>query len=116
VSRKGERGCVFAVFFAPFPEKGILDLIVHGSIIRVLTVWASGGGGRGKKRETRGGAVDAGWHPRPYPPSPWFKERGLKESLIEHVMANQQHRQQVKGAFGRYSLGKLGGKNGREKS
>jgi len=25
LSRRGERGRVFAVFFAPFPEKGILD-------------------------------------------------------------------------------------------
>ena len=31
-------GCVFAVFFAPIPEKGISDFIAHGSIIRVLTV------------------------------------------------------------------------------
>jgi len=38
LSRKGERDCVFAVFFAPVPEKEILDLIAHGSIIRVFTV------------------------------------------------------------------------------
>ena len=38
LSRKGERGCVFAVFFAPVPEKEILDFIAHGSIIQVSTV------------------------------------------------------------------------------
>ena len=38
LSRKGERGCVFAVFFAPFPEKGILDYIAHRPIIQVFTV------------------------------------------------------------------------------
>jgi len=103
------------VFFAPFPEKGILDLIVHGSIIRVLTVWASGGGQRKEKGNERGGG-GCGVASPPLSPITLFKERGLKESLIEHVMANQQHRQQVKGAFGRYSLGKLGGKNGRERS
>jgi len=32
LSRKGERGCVFAVFFAPVPEEEILDFIAHGSI------------------------------------------------------------------------------------
>ena len=37
-SRKGERGCVFAVFFSPVPEKKILDFIAHGSIIQVFTV------------------------------------------------------------------------------
>ena len=40
LSRKGERGCVFAVFFAPFPEKGILDYIAHRPIIQVFTVSA----------------------------------------------------------------------------
>jgi len=34
-----ERGCVFAVFFAPIPEKEILNFIVHGLIIRVSTVF-----------------------------------------------------------------------------
>ena len=38
LSQKGERGCVFAVFFAPFPEKGILDYIAHRPIIQVFTV------------------------------------------------------------------------------
>ena len=38
LSRKGERGCVFAVFFAPVPEKEILDFIAHGSIIQVSTI------------------------------------------------------------------------------
>ena len=33
----GGRGCVLAVFFTPVPEKGILNLIAHGSIIRVFT-------------------------------------------------------------------------------
>ena len=35
--------CVFAVFFAPIPEKGISDLIAHGSIIWDFTVsvWCS---------------------------------------------------------------------------
>ena len=28
----------FAVFFAPFPEKGILDYIAHRPIIQVFTV------------------------------------------------------------------------------
>jgi len=37
LSRKGGRGCVFAVF-GPVPEKEILDSIAHGSIIRVFTV------------------------------------------------------------------------------
>ena len=37
-SRKGERGCFFARFFAPVPEKEILGFIAHGSIIRVFTV------------------------------------------------------------------------------
>ena len=36
LSRKGERGYVFAVVFAPFPEKGILDYIAHRPIIQVL--------------------------------------------------------------------------------
>ena len=31
---EGERGRVFAVFFAPFPEKGILDFIAHSPIIQ----------------------------------------------------------------------------------
>jgi len=34
----GEGGCVFAVFFALIPEKGISDFIVHGSIIQVFIV------------------------------------------------------------------------------
>ena len=34
-----ERGCVFAMFFAPIPEKEILNFIVHGLIIRVSTVF-----------------------------------------------------------------------------
>jgi len=38
LSRKGERGCAFAVFLAPFPEKGILDYIAHRPIIQVFTV------------------------------------------------------------------------------
>jgi len=29
---EGGKGCVFAVFLAPFPEKGILDFIAHGSV------------------------------------------------------------------------------------
>jgi len=36
--RRGERGRVFAVFFAPFPEKGILAYISHRPIIQVFTV------------------------------------------------------------------------------
>jgi len=39
LSQQGGRGCVFAVFFAPIPEKGISDFIAHGSIIQVLTVY-----------------------------------------------------------------------------
>jgi len=35
---EGGRGRVFAVFFAPFPEKGILDFIAHRPIIQVFTV------------------------------------------------------------------------------
>ena len=38
LSRKGERGCVFAVFPPPVPEKEILDSIAHSSIIQVFTV------------------------------------------------------------------------------
>ena len=38
LSQQGGEGCVFAVFFAPIPEKEILDFIAHGSIIRVFTV------------------------------------------------------------------------------
>jgi len=38
LSRKGERGCVFVVFFSPVPEKEILDFIAHSSIIQVFTV------------------------------------------------------------------------------
>ena len=38
LSRRGERGCVFAVSFAPSPEKGILDYIAHRPIIQVFTV------------------------------------------------------------------------------
>jgi len=30
LSLKGERRCISAVFFAPFPEKGVLDFIAHG--------------------------------------------------------------------------------------
>ena len=37
LSQQGGRGCVFAVLFAPIPEKGISDFIAHGSIIRVFT-------------------------------------------------------------------------------
>jgi len=35
---KGERGCVFAVFFALVSEKETLDFVAHGSIIRAFTV------------------------------------------------------------------------------
>ena len=38
LSREGERGCVFAVFLAPFPEKGILDFTAHGSTVPVFTI------------------------------------------------------------------------------
>jgi len=38
LSQRGERGRVFAVFFAPFPEKGIPDYIAHRPIIQVFTV------------------------------------------------------------------------------
>ena len=38
LSRKGERGCVVAVFLAHFLEKGISNYIGHGSIIQVFTV------------------------------------------------------------------------------
>jgi len=38
LSRRGERGHVFAVFFAPFPEKGILDFIAHRLVIQVFAV------------------------------------------------------------------------------
>ena len=38
LSRRGERGCAFAVFFAPFLEKGILDYIAHRPIIQIFTV------------------------------------------------------------------------------
>ena len=37
--RKGERDRVFALFFAPVPEKEILDFTAYGSIIRVFTVY-----------------------------------------------------------------------------
>ena len=30
LSQQGERGCVFAVFFDPVPEEGVLDFIAHG--------------------------------------------------------------------------------------
>ena len=33
----GGGGCVFAVFSAPIPEKGISDFIAHGSILQVFT-------------------------------------------------------------------------------
>jgi len=36
LSRKGERGCILAMFFAPFPKKGILDYIANRLIIQVL--------------------------------------------------------------------------------
>ena len=36
LSRRGGRGRVFAVFFAPFPEKGILDFIAHRPIIQLF--------------------------------------------------------------------------------
>ena len=38
LSRNGERGCVFAVFFTPVPEKEILDFIAHGSLTQVSTM------------------------------------------------------------------------------
>ena len=41
LSQRGERGRVIAVFFAPFPEKGILDYIAHRPIIQVIKVPAS---------------------------------------------------------------------------
>ena len=52
LSQQGEGGCVFAVFFAPIPEKGILDFIAHGSIIQVLTVGLLAPGRLGKIRVT----------------------------------------------------------------
>ena len=44
------------MFFAPFPEKGILDLIAHRPIIQVFTVVQTvmelgGGEGRGRNGE-----------------------------------------------------------------
>ena len=42
LSQQGERGCVFAVFFAPIPEKGILDFIAQGSIFWDFTVYSRG--------------------------------------------------------------------------
>ena len=41
--QQGERGCVFAVFFARIPEKRIVDFIAHGSIIQGFTIAWSGG-------------------------------------------------------------------------
>ena len=38
LSQQGRRGCVFAVFFTPIPEKGISDFIEDGSIIQVITL------------------------------------------------------------------------------
>jgi len=38
LSQRGGRGRVFAVFFAPFPEKGIPDYIAHRPIVQVFTV------------------------------------------------------------------------------
>ena len=38
LSRKGEAGCVFAVFFAPVPEKGILDFIAHCSLFESFPI------------------------------------------------------------------------------
>jgi len=38
LSQRGERGRVCAVFFAPFPEKGIPDYRAHCPIIQVFTV------------------------------------------------------------------------------
>ena len=35
---KGERGCVLLCFLPPVPEKEILDIIAHGSIIQVFIV------------------------------------------------------------------------------
>ena len=37
--RGGERVCVFAVFFAPIPEKGIPDCIAHGPITVFKFLW-----------------------------------------------------------------------------
>jgi len=50
LSRKGERGCVFAVFFSPVPEKEILDFMAHGPIIQVFTVASSYEGKNYKKK------------------------------------------------------------------
>ena len=36
LSQQGGRGCVFAMLFPPIPEKGISDLIAHGSILQVF--------------------------------------------------------------------------------
>ena len=36
LSQQGERGCVFAMFFAPIPEKGISDFIAHRSVALTL--------------------------------------------------------------------------------
>ena len=38
LSERGGMGRVFAVFFAPYPEKGIPDYIAHRPIIQVFTV------------------------------------------------------------------------------
>ena len=37
-SQQGGGGCVFGVFFAPIPEKGISDFIAPASIIQVFPV------------------------------------------------------------------------------
>ena len=38
LSQQGGEGCVFAVFFAPIPEKAIWDFIAQSSVIQVFTV------------------------------------------------------------------------------
>ena len=55
---EGLGGLPFAVFFAPFPEKGISDDIQHGSIIEVFTVQREGllaGSGKGDLPHFLGG-------------------------------------------------------------
>jgi len=74
------RGADFWCFLTPFPEEEVSDYIAHGLIIRGFTIYMGVRGGRGKKKGNERGAVDAGWHPPPLPPSPWFKERLKRKS------------------------------------
>jgi len=79
LSQRGERGRVFAVFFAPFPEKGIPDYIAHRPIIQVFTVLLS------------------------------HTISILNQHFGQNIMAQSTHTRSVKFGYGNVNVGHTGG-------